>query len=156
MAQARQEVEVYQNAMISCLEEFGVRGIATIGGTVGTGGLVDDDGLQPAGAEELRSKAFDECHDRVPAPHLWDAPLDRNSYDRVIESRDCLIAHGIEVREAPTFEVWRDQSVPWSPHEVLYDLVGQLSDEELHALVSACPQPGGGAALHRVIPEDAW
>ncbi|MCL1900624.1 MAG: hypothetical protein FWG11_08980 [Promicromonosporaceae bacterium] len=137
MARARGEIEDYQVAMIACLNDLGFEADAAIGGLVspvGSEGIFD----RP---EELQlfMDAGGYCTDRVPRPSHWDTPVDERGYQRMLDARECLIAHGVEVGSPPSFEVWAEQVEPWNPHS---GLAGSIDDAE--TLFAACPQGGHG------------
>lgn len=141
IAQARQQVEEYQTARMACLTELGVVGKAAPGGTVMIQLPTDESGLPLPGTEELLEQA-QECQIRVPEPDNWDLEANRAAYDRMLDARECLIAHEYEVAEAPSFDVWREQSVPWNPHQVA--LEGRVWGADLSEIMSQCPQSGVG------------
>lgn len=159
MASVRQETEQYGEAMVSCLAEFGVTGIVSIGGRVGTGGMTNEDGNQPPGAAEIQEAAAEACNDRVPLPAVWTAPANSETYERVLEVRSCLIAHGVDVPEAPSEETWierANQEDYWTPYKSIFgpDDTLLFSDQELSELNENCPQYGPGGVS--VIPESAF
>ncbi|MDR2723284.1 MAG: hypothetical protein LBB54_06125 [Cellulomonadaceae bacterium] len=153
MAQSRQEVEEYQAAFLSCLAALGVQGQPTIGGVVNAT-VPAKDGKPVPGAIELAEEAMSNCSEHVPEPSLWAAPADRDDYQRMIDVRDCLIAHGFPVPEPPSAEVWLEQrrdsdQIAWSPYTAIFgdDKAGhveQFSREELTEINVACPQNGTG------------
>ena len=146
MTQARAEVEEYQEAMLSCLAEYGVVGILAAGAGVVVGGSVDD----PPGASELRSIALDSCSEQITPPQIWSAPIDEQTYYRVAQARECIWQHGVEVEEMPTRDAWLDQPNRWFPHHALQ----YLDDATFRAVMEACPQPGGRGGLIVVVSHD--
>jgi len=70
--------------------------------------------------------------------------LTDTAYGRMIDTRDCIVAHGFEVPEPPSAETWKDSDwqSAWNPYDDL--VVGQnaLAQDKLFALAQACPQPG--------------
>ncbi|MCL1899092.1 MAG: hypothetical protein FWG11_00970, partial [Promicromonosporaceae bacterium] len=105
VAQFRQDQEEFQLAQIACWAEFGFDKVNDPAGGVM---LADFDAEQPPGWFELFESAGFECLERT--KHLaWALPLpfDEEAYQRVLDTRDCLLAHGHHVSEPPTFEVWR-------------------------------------------------
>ncbi len=159
MAQARQQEEEYQAAMVSCLAGYGVKGIESVGGTVGTGGVTDANGNLDPGLEKLNEQASTACNAQVPAPDLWTAPLDDAAYQRMLDVRQCVIAHGYPVPEAPSEETWKEQQGPWNPYQVLMDpqITPQAQQPhigEYEALMKACPQSGAG--IYSLVPPDAF
>lgn len=159
MAGLRQETEQYTAAMLTCLSEFGVEGIVAIGGHVVTGGVTDEDGNLPPGAAEIRQAASEECNARVDFPLAWSAPGDADTYARILEVRECLIARGVDVPEPPSEAVWLDRAGRgdfWSPYET-FNAPGsglRFPDAELAELNEACPQYGPGVQV--VVPESAF
>lgn len=158
MAQARQQVEEYQSAMLACLAEHGVQGIVAIGGPVATGGVTDADGNLPAGVQELQEAASKDCNGRVALPALWSAPADDAAYQRMLQVRECVLAQGYEVGEAPSEETWKEQAASGTAWSAYQELIGpgvtRIPDADLRALMEACPQIGQG--LQAYIGDDAF
>ncbi|MFN3867246.1 MAG: hypothetical protein ACK4MD_11130 [Demequina sp.] len=142
MAQVRQQGEEYMTAMESCYSEHGLQTTRTIGGnSIGIADYPDD----PA-SEGLLERAAEDCNARVPLPEYdQDKTLDDSAYARLLDTRECIVAHGYEIPEPPSAETWKDSSLydAWNPYAVL---VGKdalpITDDELSALNDACPQPG--------------
>lgn len=156
MAQARQEVEEYTASKLACLAEFGAEGVVGLAGTVGTGGELDENGNLPPGIDELNRRAAAECNARVPSPTLWGGAPDRAAYERNLDVRECLLSHGYESPEPPSFEVWAEAYTSfsgelWYPYMSITAPGSTVSDEELAQLMVACPQTAFG--LSEVIPD---
>ncbi|MDR0481864.1 MAG: hypothetical protein LBH13_01685 [Cellulomonadaceae bacterium] len=146
MAQARQEIEEYQAGIAACYEEFGLTPTIAIGGTVGIG---YGGGEPPPGFEELAEKAGLECDQRVPAPAIWVAPQDEAAYQRMLDVRECLSAHGWPTPQPPSFATWKEQEFPWTAYTVLIDpeitpVANQPTHADLRELMEVCPQGGTG------------
>lgn len=142
MAGARQEVEDYESALINCLEQQGVQSERIIGGGVSIVGPAEDD---PA-IQTLIEAADAICADQVPVPALFAAPLDETTYRQMLDVRECIVAHGWDLPEPPSLEVWQEQApIPWHPFTALDDpdRGPRLTDAEFAELVNACPQGGG-------------
>ena len=154
MAAARQSVEEYQTAMLSCLEEHGVQGRASFGSEVAVAGAADEHGVPITGSRAVMEAAGIACYERVPRPEHWSAPVDTGAYDRMLDVRSCLVAHGIDVPEAPAREVWLEHAHRWNPWMTVFDRTPRLTDAELHTLMAACPQDGGSAMV-TAFPERA-
>lgn len=140
MAGARQAVEEYQTATLNCLAEFGVTGSTPPGGAV----TVRSTGPLSEAQEQLIVTALETCGDRVPEPTHW-ATLDaltQDDYERMLEARECLVVHGFEVEQPPSFEVWREQTPPWNPHSVFE--TSDLPIEVIEGIMQQCPQSGLG------------
>lgn len=148
MAQARQEVEEYQSAMMACFAEFGVEGDPTPGGEVLVSYRGGEDGELAPGVQELVETALTECSERVALPSLWTAPADADAYQRMLDSRDCLIAQGYEMPEPPSMEAWIESGfAAWNPYQELTgpDAPVQPSLAEIERLTQECPQVIQGA-----------
>lgn len=148
MAQARQEVEAYQSAMMSCFAEFGVEGDPTPGGEVLVSYRGGEDGELAPGVEQLVENALTECSERVALPSLWTAPADADAYQRMLDSRDCLIAQGYEMPEPPSLDAWTESGfAAWNPYQELTgpDVPVQPSLAEIERLTRECPQVIQGA-----------
>ena len=148
VAQARQEIEEYQNAFVACMRANGADAEVSIGGVVsGFAVTIDGDGRPIPGIEEVLLEATDICGD-IPSPEHWGLPMDEQAYERMLDVRECLIAHGYEVSEPPTLEMWLGQgpSNAWNPYLNLFPghAASPLSDDELIALLRVCPQSGFG------------
>ena len=149
VAQARQEVEDYQNAFVACMRANGADAEVMIGGNViGFAVTIDEEGLPIPGIEELLENATDTCGEQVPRPAHWGHSKDEQAYERMLDVRECLIAHGHEVSEPPSLEAWLGQS-PANAWNLYLDLfpghaASPLPDDELIALLRVCPQSGFG------------
>ena len=140
MSTVRLELEEYQEAMVTCLADHGIRPLVTVGGLVVSLAEADEHGNTPPGWEELESRALEACSARVAEPDVWRAARDESAFQRELDVRDCLTYLGVEVSEPPTFEAWVEQVLPWGPYFDLLDL--GLSADDLYALFEQCPQTG--------------
>lgn len=149
MAQARQELEAYQGAKSACLDGYGVEWQVTPGGEVVVMVHPDENGDPIPGLRELVERALDECGRAVREPSLWTADLDSDAYQRMLDVRSCLIAQGEDIPAAPSEDVWVESGYgAWNPYEALVGpevpLGEALGQDEIAALMSACPQSGPG------------
>lgn len=148
MAQVRQQNEEHNNAMIVCFAEYGIGVVAGIGAP----GVVflsptGDDGQLPPGFEDVLRAAADDCNARIPLPDHADVHVfDDAAYERMLDTRACLIAHGYDVPEPPSLETWKDSDLMtgWNPYIVTFSgAVGaQITDDEMRSLNEDCPQSG--------------
>ncbi len=148
MAQVREQDEAYQSAMISCYAEYGLEAARSIGGGgVGFVNLADDSGQMPPGVADVLETASADCNARVPLPdHRASQTFDDASYQRLLELRACIAAHGYDVPEAPSAETWKDSepSTAWNPYSAMFAGTSgtPISQDELRSLMAACPQSG--------------
>ncbi|MDR0481865.1 MAG: hypothetical protein LBH13_01690 [Cellulomonadaceae bacterium] len=149
MARARQESEEYDRQWEACLSEFGVESVTMVGGGVAMNIATDDDGNQLPGQEELVHVASEACEDRIERPASLDGTNTPEAYAKTLEVRACVIAHGFELPEPPSQEVWieHDESA-WNPFTVLMDPTITPTDqqptrEQLEELTVTCPQAPG-------------
>jgi hypothetical protein len=101
----------------------------------------------PPGVEEVLEAASEDCNSRIPLPdHQGSKALDSVAYDRLVELRACIVAHGYEVPEPPSEETWKDSSpnAAWNPYEATFRGPSgtRVSQDELRRLMEACPQSG--------------
>ena len=148
VSQARQEIEEYRTAFVSCIEENGGQADVAIGGNVSIfTQLFDNEGREIPGALDIASQISDTCSS-IPGPVHWGLPMDDAAYDRMIDVRECIVAHGFEVSQPPTREVWLEQgpSFAWNPYTELFPTFSQdpLPEDQLIPLLAACPQSGHG------------
>jgi len=146
MAEARRGVAEYHTAMRNCLGEFGVVGMVAPGGLVATGGPTDGEGartdaggMSPVELARLESQAMRECLNRVPYPPHWHNLPTEQDYQRMLENRECLIAHGLAIREPPALEAWL--ITRWNPWSAAINDNG-LGIPEIEQFMEACPQHG--------------
>ncbi len=140
MAQVRQENEKFQDGQISCYSEHGLKAVKTMGGSVGFVDLPQDSATQ-----DLLEKAAADCNARFPLPqHLADKTLTDTAYQRMLDTRACIVAHGFDVSEPPTFDTWKDSDwqSAWNPYAELVNATNSLAKDKLFALANACPQSG--------------
>jgi hypothetical protein len=137
MAQVRQQNEEYEASLISCFSEFGLEPVRIIGGGVGFVDIPDQ-------MDALMESASAECYQRVAAPEHFQI-TDAATYQRMIETRNCIVAHGWDVPEPPSESVWLEQDERWYPYVALTEPPNpQIPAAELRVLMEACPQSGMG------------
>lgn len=140
MTQVRQANDEYQSAMLACYAEHGLEGVRSMGGGVGFVNLPQD-----AATQQLVDETAQDCNARVPHPeYRLDKTLDDAAYQRMLEARECIIAHGYEVPEPPSAETWKDSALAfaWNPYRELASGVSTISADDVYAVEQACPQPG--------------
>lgn len=150
MAQARQEVEEYQAARLTCLAEHGVEGSRTVGGSVAVAGSPDENGNLPPGVQELNQAALEACQDVEPPASWFEPPED--AYLQMLDVRECLMSAGYQIPEPPSEAVWLEQVTAgqqaWSPYLGFnnpgVDWSISVSFEEVELLMDTCPQSGYG------------
>lgn len=156
MAQVRQQDDAYAAAIESCYAEYGLEATRIIGGAVGFVDLMDEDGQMPPGVEDVLEAAAEDCNSRVPLPeHRSSRTLDDALYQRVIESRECIVAHGYDVPEPPSAETWKDSdpNLAWTPYLAMFDGSGPtIPQDELRSLMDACPQ--SGPTFYAEVPDN--
>jgi len=152
MAAARQSVEEYQTAFMACLAERGVVGVSSLtSATVGISAPRGADGNFDRALHDLGTAANNYCLETIPWPEHYPQPpnftihTSPEAYERMLDVRNCLIAHGIEVPEPPTMERWMESSMPWSPWNTP-DIM-QRHELFLHELSRVCPQDGISAGV---------
>ncbi|WP_099332688.1 hypothetical protein [Actinomyces minihominis] len=168
MATARQQVEESRLAMLSCLETQGVaapdalssqvRAAITSTGMVGVSTPTDSEGKTDPAQAALAEAASEYCSGQVTEPGLLTGAVNEEMYQRVLDTRACLIDQGYEIPEAPSAQVWIDSvtgASAYSPYVVFSDRSSayyvEVSWEELSRLNSVCPQ-GGGMVIEAVAP----
>ena len=148
ITQARQEIEEYRATFVSCIEENGGQAEVAIGGNVSIfTQMFDSEGREIPGALDVTAQISETCS-AIPAPTHWGLPMDDIAYDRMVDVRECIVAHGFEVSQPPAREVWLDQgpSFAWNPYTELFPTFSQdpLPADQLIPLLAACPQSGHG------------
>ena len=146
-AQYRQDLEEHALLYTACFAEHGIE--TTIGGT----GLPEFpvlDLLDPASEAlgALFTYAGYDCFHRYGMLSWWSMPVDAQAYQRIIDSRSCLVALGYDVPEAPPLEIWLEMDGDWNPHGELYDFRPLQpggrgwTEGEWFFINERCPQPG--------------
>ncbi len=151
MIQVRQENEEYQTAMVSCYAEYGITGTKSMAGTVGVM-FTDADGGPPPGIDAVLEVMAEDCNARVPLPeHSADKALDEAAYGRMLDTRECMIAHGYDVPEPPSFATWKDSGLQWAwnPYSAVFGgpSGASISNDDMMVLDRACPQAGPNRAV---------
>jgi len=141
MAQFRQDVEAFQLAYLACYAEHD---IIAPGDPTGWPELTWD--VTEIGRQEIIEQAIADCGARLGTLDWFDQPLDATRYQRMLDSRECLIADGHDVPPAPSQDVWIEQGGQWNPHGEVYDALvnsGQRVTAAMWAQMNEeCPQPG--------------
>lgn len=142
MAQVRQQAEEYQSGLIACFNEHGLEPIRHMAGGVGFVNFPQD-----AASLALLDEVSAVCNSRVPLPEFAQSEtLDDAAYQRMLDLRQCIVAHGYEIPAPPSAEVWKESSPwydAWNPYEVLTGPGAiKISETDLYALAEVCPQPG--------------
>ena len=141
MAQVRQQNEEFQNAMLACYAEHGLTAVRTM-----AGGVMFVNVPQDPATLQVHDEAAEDCNARVPLPgHKLDETLDDAAYQRMLDLRACIVAHGFEVSEPPSAQVWQDGRTvfdAWNPYAELINGPGSLDQATIFALEADCPQPG--------------
>ncbi|ACZ30612.1 hypothetical protein Xcel_1584 [Xylanimonas cellulosilytica DSM 15894] len=144
MARARQDVEEYQAAMVACLEEHGVFAHVGVGGPVLPGVTRPREDAEATGFD-IEGDAQRRCGEAIPEPSHWVEQHGPEDYERMLDVRACIVAHGHDLPEPPSMDVWLETEFPWNPWDVLTGQGGGLSpDDDVSALMRACPQSGAG------------
>ncbi len=140
-----QENEEFQSGQIACYAEYGLTPIRTMAGSVGFNNYPQDE-------VALLDKASTDCNNRVPLPEFkLNKTLDDAAYQKMLDLRQCIVAHGYPMPEAPSAEVWKDSELAyaWNPYSEFNGMGGmglgapiKIADADLFALADACPQPG--------------
>lgn len=117
-AQFRQEMEEFNLELVACYGDHGVEVTKSPSGGVDLPVITLP---APAGLEELIDNAITACMERVGVLHWMTLPPDEAAYRRMLDSRECLIAHGHDAPAARAFDVWAENDGEWNPHGVVYD-----------------------------------
>ncbi|MCL1900625.1 MAG: hypothetical protein FWG11_08985 [Promicromonosporaceae bacterium] len=145
VAQFRQDMEEFQLANIACFAELGIEVVKDPAG----GGLPvmpnEGRGEVPAAWLDILEVAGLECLERTRDFAWFHLPVDEEAHQRMLDARNCLLAHGHHVSEPPSFEVWREDVLAWTPHgDVFHGLQRQgigTSASDWAAMNADCPQP---------------
>jgi len=151
IAQVRQANEEYQAGQIACYAEYGLTPVKATGGEVLFENLPNDPGTQA-----LLETAGVDCNARVPLPAFKnDKTMDAAAYGRMLDTRNCIIAHGYTVPEPPSMETWIDSgpSSAWNPYSYVSSSSTDAGLSALAALDQACPQPGPNFIASSLSPD---
>jgi len=117
-------------------------------GQEGWNGTKLDNGVYDYTYTEEQRSAFEAasagCLDRIGA----NLPIDRTQaewqdlYDFYLDTRDCLIANGVDLPSAPSFSVWQESDHTWTPYETVRP--DELGTERFLSLTQSCPQTPSG------------
>jgi hypothetical protein len=151
----RQANEDFADAWIECLAGHGAVAQRFIGNGATGQVLTQDENRQfDSSQSESFWRAGDLCYPLIspPAhhpqpPYYRDLPRTWEAYQRMLDVRNCLLAHGFNIPEAPPLDRWQVSPRPWNPwnpepHSMNYNFQAMLSESELWALMNACPQDG--------------
>ena len=145
MTQVRQEIEIHQNEMSSCIADAGLVPAPVIGDSVAIAFLpnVSDEFI------EHTHYIVRYCSQQSFIPAIWSAgePIE-DEYLRMLDAHHCIVAQGFELPEPQPLEVWAEAEgdFRWIPH--WYATVRfSLSADSFEELVNACPMPGGRASF---------
>ena len=135
MTSHREIGEAHQAALAACIEEHGFTPDKGIGGfsVVVRAATID-------GSFSEMYAASAECHERYPFPYFGGHEATPELYQRMLDQRSCLIAHGQDIPEPPTEETWLNSGGRWIPFSQLPERI--RSSEIGAALSKACPQSG--------------
>jgi len=86
------------------------------------------------------SQALDECNELFPFPYFGGQIANPELYQRMLDTRECLIAHGQPVPEPISQESWIQRGGNWVPISVSSAMNRPAA--EFRALERACPQSG--------------
>lgn len=159
MAKARQQEDAYAQGMISCYAEYGLEATRILGGAVVILSETDNGEDLSDGSDERLDLAATDCNSRISVPdHRTTKTLDDASYQRVLEVRECIVAHGHEAPEPPSLQTWKDSSPmsAWNPYVEMFGGPdgASITQEDLRSLLTACPQ--SGPTFYTEVPDDAW
>lgn len=139
MTSHREVGEDYQWLMTACFEEFGLNPETGTGGSTVVTRLGGSD--LPIAEQMANSKAAaDVCNARYPFPDFGGRDATPELYTRMLQQRDCLIAHGHDIPMPPTEDVWLRNGGSWVPFSQLPNDV--IMSDYGAALSRACPQSG--------------
>lgn len=143
MAEYRQQVEAYQVEMSNCIREMGAMPSAAPLGGVYSLAITEEDGVVPPEVEALMDESQRVCQDRIPGPSVLDPDVTRETYQMVLDVRECVLAQGYLVEDAPSWEKWEQTinsgTFGWTPYRELSDKE-QISSEDLSDLINICHQ----------------
>lgn len=158
MAEVRAQNEEYANAGVACLAAHGVEGTAD-NGTFGISYGPQSQGALTHMTDEEADALLTECSESLSLPDYVNNSADEE-YDRVLDLRECVIAQGYDMPDAPSREVWTEQwewtRDAWVPyyHEMTLDPDGlerhKVTVEEMNRLQSICvPSTVGATTVSR-------
>jgi len=115
--------------------------------------------LQHPATQALADKAGTECNARYPLSANKAKPtVDAAAYQRMLQTRECLIAHGYAIPDPPSEVAWIDAGMygAWNPYVEFIGSGAQykIPEATLFALDAACPQPGVNDQVQ--VPSEAY
>lgn len=76
----------------------------------------------------------------------------------MVETRACMIAHGYDAPEPPSFETWKDSGLrwAWNPYMAVFggSSGASISKNDMMALDAACPQGAPNGAIFWSAPDE--
>lgn len=120
------------DAFAACMERNGYVVSVRDGAAVG---IRVPDELKSA-YTETRNLCSAEADEVAPIP----VPPREDTYEKLLETAECLRSLGYEIAPAPSLETWLEtyDSGPWHPYN---SLPRRLSDIEQQTIETDCPQP---------------
>lgn len=104
-------------------------------------GMIPSPHGTPPEVFEIAQEVQDICRDRFPSPDFGGNDATPLLYQRMLDTRNCLVAHGFELPEPPNEESWIQLGGNWNPFQRLSATV-RNDDELFKVALSACPQSG--------------
>ena len=92
---------------------------------------------------EVADSAQINCRVQHPFPDFGGHDATPTLYARMVDTRDCIIAHGFEVASPPDMNDWISLGGNWNPFSRLSHDVRNSTDT-MNLLLEACPQSGPG------------
>jgi len=144
----------YQNSLFDCvihelelvvppdvLADLNVRPVRSqIGWDVSLMATPNPERSTPPDLFDLMGYAEDACRERFPRPDMGGFEATLELYERMLDTRACLIAHGFEMREPPDAETWIALGGTFIPQQQLP--LSVRDSEEVIYLYEACPASG--------------
>jgi hypothetical protein len=143
MTSHREIGEAYQAAWSACITDLGFTPDKGIGGF-----SVVIRAATRGGSFSEMSAAADECNERYPAPDFGGHEATPELYARMLDQRECLIAHGQTIPDPPSEEEWLRRGGQWVPFSQLSNAI--RSSDLGAALSRACPQSGPFWVTHHL------
>jgi len=102
---------------------------------------VDSDGGVEGEYTDAQTSAFerdqDTCYNKTSSSKRAPTEQDfKKAYASRVKTRACIVAHGHDLPQAPSYQTFRDGSGQWNPYLDLTD----VAYSDLQDLMKACPQ----------------
>jgi len=139
---ARADTAHWRNWWADCLAQHDVQGNEVIGDgwvEIITDDNTTEDWSATLVAFETCGALFDELDQR---PIFGNASLDEAAYQRMLDTRECVIHQGFDIPEPPNLEMWIAMQGRWGAFGWINS---DLTREEAIALNDTCPQVGWGS-----------